>query len=93
MSEACIKETMDIVNAFKKLAHSIKEKAADGTLSVGERMQVAIEMMGPVGEAMDNISVVKEEFKNLEAEDARVLGGEATGALFELCEALCLLVK
>ena len=90
MSLDHVKETLDVVTCLNRVADQIKEKSADdGRISGTEAIQILVEEMGSIGEAINGIAKVKDEIPNMCEADAKHLGGEALATLMKLCEAFC----
>jgi hypothetical protein len=88
MSLDHVKETLDVVACLRKLAEQIEDKAKDdGSISYGEAVQMVIEMMGSIGEAINGMGDVASEIANMCEADAKHLGGEAVSAMLALCKA------
>ena len=85
-----IKETMDVIAAINQFSARLREKTADdGKLSKTEMFELFVQMMGPVGDAIENIGEIPNEMAMLDVEDGRTLGAESLAALMTLCQAIC----
>lgn len=88
---ADVKETLDVIECVKQFAAKIEAAAPDG-ISATEAIQIGIEMMGPIGEAINGAGDIMAEFHGMSHDDQHLVGGEALCALYSLLKGLGKLV-